>query len=54
MNADGGELTDTLRQVTDGRAAPNFGYFNIVSAAPQHGTSTITFEDATPSISRCL
>jgi hypothetical protein len=50
MNANGGELTDHFTfKVTDGLGGTDFGYFNIVSAAPQHGTSTITFEDATPS-----
>lgn len=50
MEADGGQLTDHFTfKVSDGRGGTDFGYFNIVSAAPQHGTSTITFEDATPS-----
>lgn len=46
MEANGGKLTDHFTfKVSDGRGGTDFGYFDMVGEAPQHGTSTITFDD---------
>jgi len=47
MEANGGRLTDHFTfKVSDGRGGTDFGYFDMVGEAPQHGTTTITFDDA--------
>ena len=47
MIANGGKLVDKFTfKVTDGHGNTDVGYFNVATEAPQHGTSTITFEDA--------
>jgi len=45
--AGGGNLTDHFTfKISDGHGGTDFGYFNIATAAPTPGTSTVDFEDA--------
>jgi autoaggregation protein RapA/B/C len=47
LGAEGGTLDDHFTfKVSDGRGGTDFGYFDLVTEAPAHGTTTIGFEDA--------